>query len=139
MKTLARSYLDSLFILPRVLRDVSRVDTSTVLFKQRVPFPVGIAPSAMQRLASPEGELDMARAAASMGLNMILSSNSTTALEDVISVREKSSSAGSAPFWFQIYLSSDLNLSVPLIKRAEGEPFDHKNESARLTAIRGWL
>lgn len=112
--------LNSLLILPRVLRDVSHVDTSTNLFKQRVPFPVGVAPSAMQRLASPGGELDMAHAAASMGLNMTLSSNSTTSLEDVMSVRQRIGSTGSAPFWFQIYLASDLNLSVPIIKRAEG-------------------
>lgn len=74
----------------------------------------------MQRLASPEGELDMARAASSMGLNMTLSSNSTTTLEDVISARGKIKSADAAPFWFQIYLSYDLNRSVALIKRAEG-------------------
>lgn len=80
-------------------------------------LPVGIAPSAMQRLANPEGELDMARAASAMGLNMILSSNSTTTLENVISARGK---VRAAPFWFQIYLSSDLERSVPLIKRAEG-------------------
>lgn len=75
----------------------------------------------MQRLASPEGELDMARAATSMGLNFILSSNSTTSLEDVMAARRQVGEGVAAPFWFQIYLASDLNLSVPLIGRAEGE------------------
>lgn len=108
-------------VLPRVLRDVSQVDTSTELFGHRFPFPVGVAPSAMQRLASPEGELDVARAAASMGLNLTLSSNSTTSLEDVMAARHQIGEEIAAPFWFQIYLASDLNLSVPLIKRAEGK------------------
>jgi isopentenyl diphosphate isomerase/L-lactate dehydrogenase-like FMN-dependent dehydrogenase len=85
----------------------------------------------MQRLASPEGELDMARAAASMGLNFGLSSNSTTSLEDVMAARRQVGEGVAAPFWFQIYLASDLNLSIPLIKRAEGET---RNDSANRQA-----
>ncbi|KAJ5140280.1 hypothetical protein N7448_003688 [Penicillium atrosanguineum] len=118
-----RKDYDGLLILPRVLRDVSRIDTSAQLFGHRFPFPVGIAPSAMQRLASPEGELDVARAAGSMGLNLTLSSNSTTSLEDVMVARRQVGETA-APFWFQIYLASDLNLSVPIIKRAEAAGFE---------------
>lgn len=76
----------------------------------------------MQKLASTNGEIDVARAAASMNLNLTLSSNSTTLLEDVISVKQQSHDA--APFWFQIYLTKDLELSVPLIKRAESMSLD---------------
>ncbi|OJJ32857.1 hypothetical protein ASPWEDRAFT_42893 [Aspergillus wentii DTO 134E9] len=101
-------------ILPRVLRNVSHVNPSTDLFGIKYPLPIGIAPSAMQRLASPEGELGMAKAAVAMGLNLTLSSQSTTSLEDVID-------AGNPSFWFQIYLTTDLSKSVPLIKRAECE------------------
>ncbi|KAJ5246642.1 S-2-hydroxy-acid oxidase [Penicillium chermesinum] len=115
----ARNIADfnSLYILPRILRDVSRIDLSVEVLGRHFSLPIGIAPSAMQKLANPEGELDVARAAASTGVNMTLSSNSTTLLEDVISVRQKGDTA--APFWFQIYLTADLELSVPLIKRAE--------------------
>ncbi|KAJ5107222.1 hypothetical protein N7456_003897 [Penicillium angulare] len=113
-----RTDFDSLYVLPRVLRDVSHVDTSVKIFGQTLPIPIGIAPTAMQRLASPEGELDVSRAASSMGLNMTLSSNSTTSLEDVISARQQTSNTV-PPFWFQIYLHTKLELSVPLIKRAE--------------------
>lgn len=88
----------------------------------------------MQKLASPEGELDVARAAVSMGLNLILSSNSTTLLEDVISVKQRSP-ASVAPFWFQIYLTKDLELSVPLIQRAEGIVIDCIEAVFRLTRV----
>ncbi|KAJ5122556.1 FMN-dependent dehydrogenase [Penicillium atrosanguineum] len=98
-----RKDYDGLLILPRVLRDVSRIDTSAQLFGHRFPFPVGIAPSAMQRLASPEGELDVA--------------------QDVMVARRQVGETA-APFWFQIYLASDLNLSVPIIKRAEAAGFE---------------
>lgn len=72
----------------------------------------------MQRLAGGEGEMDVARAAASMGLNLTLSSNSTTSLEDVMSINREMGST--TPFWFQLYLATELDLSIPLIKRAEG-------------------
>jgi (S)-2-hydroxy-acid oxidase len=105
-----------LLVLPRVLRDVSVVDTSTTMFGSPCPVPIGIAPSAMQKLVGGAGELDVARAATQKGINYTLSSQSTTSLEDVMSVKRDSS----IPFWHQIYLTMDLDKSVPLIKRIEG-------------------
>lgn len=110
-----------LYILPRILRDVSEVDTSTTLFGLKCRMPVGIAPSAMQRLASDRGELDVAQAAVHEQVNFTLSSQSTTSLEDVMAVRERANCSNWAcGFWFQIYLTQDLDKSVDLIKRAEG-------------------
>jgi (S)-2-hydroxy-acid oxidase len=74
----------------------------------------------MQKLAGGEGELDVARAAAKLGVNLTLSSQSTTSLEDVMSCKESSSSVGDPAFWMQLYLTKDPEKSVPLIKRAEG-------------------
>lgn len=76
----------------------------------------------MQRLAGGDGELDVARAAASMDLNLTLSSQSTTSLEDVIRVKKdiQVNPAASPPFWMQVYLYEDMEKSVPLIKRAQG-------------------
>ncbi|KAL0262778.1 hypothetical protein SLS55_001751 [Diplodia seriata] len=110
---------DRLFILPRVMRNVTNVDTSTTIFGHRYPLPIGIAPSAMQRLVGGNGEVDMARAASVLGMNMTLSSQSTTGLEEVI--RERNGVDSPPPFWMQIYLTQDLAKSTPLIKRAEGE------------------
>lgn len=111
-----------LFIRPRVLKDVSELDTSTEIFGSRSSLPIGIAPSAMQRLAGGSGELDVAKAAAGMGLNLTLSSQSTTSLEDVMQAkRETEKGIGAPPFWMQIYLHEDMQKSMPLIKRAEGK------------------
>lgn len=102
------------------MRDVTTVDTSTTLFGHRYPLPIGIAPSAMQRLVGGNGEVDMARAAAVLGMNMTLSSQSTTSLEEVM--QERKCVDRPPPFWMQIYMTQDLTKSTPLIKRAEGEP-----------------
>jgi (S)-2-hydroxy-acid oxidase len=116
----------SLKILPRVLRDVSKVDTSTTLFGRSYSVPFGFAPSAMQKLAGGEGEMDVARAAVKLGVNLTLSSQSTTSLEDVMSCKKKSSGGADPAFWMQLYLTKDPEKSVPLIKRAEGSICNQK-------------
>lgn len=110
----------SLFILPRVMRNVTNIDTSTTLLGTKYPLPIGIAPSAMQKLVGGNGEVDMARAAASLGMNLTLSSQSTTSLEEVM--QERNCMNNHPPFWMQIYMTQDPEKSIPLIRRAEGGP-----------------
>ncbi|KAK5079119.1 hypothetical protein LTS08_003729 [Lithohypha guttulata] len=110
-----RSSFDRLLLRPRVFRDVSVIDTSATLFGRKYLFPVGVSPSAMQKLVGGEGELDVARAIAARGTLMILSSNSTSKLEDVLDA----AGGPDASFWFQIYISQDREKSSRLIKRAE--------------------
>jgi (S)-2-hydroxy-acid oxidase len=104
------------------MRDVSNVNSSTILFGRKYAVPFGLAPSAMQKLAGGDGEIDVARAAAKLGVNLTLSSQSTTSLEDVMSCKKNSSSGIDPAFWMQLYLTKDPEKSVPLIKRAEGTP-----------------
>lgn len=120
-----------LYILPRVMRDVSTINTDTILFGHKYPLPIGIAPSAMQKLVGGEGELDMARAASKLGLLLGLSSQSTTTMEDVMAVSTKTSN--STPFWHQLYLTQDPEKSLPLIKRAEGESIIYIVEAGHLS------
>lgn len=104
-------------IRPRVFRDVSSIDTTAMLFGKKYAFPIGVSPSAMQKLVGGDGEVDMARAVADRDTLMILSSNSTSTVEEV------SRAAGpSAKFWFQIYISQDRDKCAKLIRRAEGMP-----------------
>ncbi|KAG0646218.1 hydroxyacid oxidase [Hyphodiscus hymeniophilus] len=111
-----------IYILPRVLRDVSTVDTTTKIFDWTTSIPIAFAPSAMQKLAGGDGELDVGRTAAKLGLNMTLSSQSTTSLEDVMDAAKREAAIGdcSPKFWFQIYLTPDMDHNIALITRAEG-------------------
>jgi len=94
--------------------DVSKIDTSTLVLGQKIAFPVLIAPTAMQKMAHPQGELATIKATNSMGTVMVLSSWSTTSLEEV---------AEAAPMegmrWFQLYAYKNRNITENLIKRAE--------------------
>lgn len=48
-------------IRPRFLRDVSKRDISTTVLGHKVSMPLGVAPTAMQRMAHPDGECANAR------------------------------------------------------------------------------
>jgi (S)-2-hydroxy-acid oxidase len=101
-------------IRPRVLRDVSSVDTSAPIFDYRNSIPLGVAPTAMQGLAHPDGELATARACKKTGVVMGLSSFSTTSLEDV-----KGALGPEHPAALQLYLFEEREESRTLIQRAK--------------------
>ena len=100
-------------IRPRVLRDVSRINTSIELFGARQCVPIGVAPTAMQCLAHPDGEIATARACKKAGVPMGLSSFSTSTLEDVASAQ------GSSTRVLQLYLFEAREQSRKLIARAK--------------------
>ncbi|KAH7091955.1 FMN-dependent dehydrogenase [Paraphoma chrysanthemicola] len=101
-------------IRPRVLRDVSSVDTGATIFDYKNSIPLGVAPTAMQGLAHPDGELATARACKELGVVMGLSSFSTTSLEDV-----KTALGPEHPAALQLYLFEEREESRRLIERAK--------------------
>lgn len=107
-----REALDRYRLLPRVLVDVSDIDTSWTFGCHTYKHPIIIAPMAMQRMCHPEGEMAMARAATALNTAMALSTMSTTSLEDVASLK-------SSMLWFQLYVLSRRDVTEGLIKDAE--------------------
>ena len=97
----------------RVLVDVSRRDLSTRLFGQEISMPILIAPTAFHKLAHPDGELATVRAAGAAGTIMVLSSLSTTRVEDVVN-------AANGPVWFQLYINKDRGFTRDLVARRPG-------------------
>ena len=98
---------------PRVLRNVSRIDSSVEVFGTKNSVPFGVAPAAMQRLAHPDGELATARACREQGVIMGLSSFATTTLEEV------GEACGDVPNILQLYLFEDREHSDKMIQRAK--------------------
>lgn len=99
-------------IHPRRLVDVSRIDSSVELFGRRLGSPIFLAPTSGQRGWNPDGELAVAKAAIARDNTMILSTLTTTAIEDVMAARR-------APVWFQLYPNGSLGISRKLVQRAE--------------------
>jgi 4-hydroxymandelate oxidase len=96
---------------PRVLAGLDGVSTATTLLGSSVGTPVGIAPTAIQGLAHPEGEVATARGATAAGALLILSSLATCPLEDV------AAAAPDAVRWMQIYVLRDRGRTRALVER----------------------
>lgn len=103
---------------PRVLVDVSAINTSTTILGKRYDFPIAVAPSAYQRLVGNGGEIDVARASHNLGSNFTLSSNATTSLEDVVQSLTPRDDCYARP-WFQLYFLGSRDITKGLIQRAE--------------------
>ncbi|XP_063973722.1 uncharacterized protein LOC135160747 [Diachasmimorpha longicaudata] len=104
-------------IRPRVLRNVSTIDISGKALGERISMPVGVAPTAMQRMAHPDGECATARAAQQSGTVFIQSTISTSSLEEV------AAAAPGAIKWFQLYVYTDRDVTINLIRRVERAGF----------------
>ncbi|KAF4307778.1 putative FMN-dependent dehydrogenase family protein [Botryosphaeria dothidea] len=100
-------------IRPRILVNVHNVDTSTEIFGTKVSFPLGLSPTAMHRLAHPDGELATSRAAAKLNICMGLSSYSTESLENV------GAQGCGNPYIMQMCVLKDRSITLQLLKRAE--------------------
>jgi 4-hydroxymandelate oxidase len=96
---------------PRVLVDVATVDLATTLLGRRVAMPVGLAPTARQGLAHPDGEQAVARAASAAGVLQVVSTMSSDSLETI-------AGAGDGPRWFQLYVHKDRGVTRSLVERA---------------------
>lgn len=100
-------------IVPRMLRDVERRDPSISLFGRRLPAPLLIAPIGVLEMAHREGDLAVARAAASLGIPMIFSNQASFSMEECTRVM------GDGPRWFQLYWSKSDELVASFVRRAE--------------------
>jgi isopentenyl diphosphate isomerase/L-lactate dehydrogenase-like FMN-dependent dehydrogenase len=99
-------------LLPRVMVDVADVSTATTVLETEIALPVIVAPVALQKMAHPDGEPGMARAAAGAGTLMCLSTLATA------TAREVSEAAPGAPRWFQLYVLRDRGVTHALVDEA---------------------
>lgn len=112
--TLKRNYSDfeQIKLRPRMLRDISHIDTSLSALGTTLASPICIAPTAFHGLAHSEAELATVKAAARMNTLMTLSTLSNTSLEDAMA-------AGRHHMWFQLYVYKDREITKDLVKRAK--------------------
>ncbi|HJP66280.1 MAG TPA: lactate 2-monooxygenase [Actinomycetota bacterium] len=100
-------------IVPRMLRDVGRRYLSTTVLGTDMPAPIMLGPVGVQSIVHDDAELATARAAAALGLPMVLSTASSTPIEDVAAALDGS------PGWYQLYWPGDEELTASFLSRAE--------------------
>jgi isopentenyl diphosphate isomerase/L-lactate dehydrogenase-like FMN-dependent dehydrogenase len=99
-------------IVPRMLRDVHERDLSVEVLGRTLPAPVALAPVGVLAIMHPEAEPAAARAAAAQGVPYVLSSASSTPMEQV------AEAMGDAERWFQLYWPKDREVARSFLDRA---------------------
>jgi len=107
-----REAFSRIYLRPRRLVDVSSVDMKTELFDSSLSSPIIIAPAGSQKAFHSDGELAVAKAAKNQNNLQILSTVSTSSIEDVTYARGE-------PVWYQLYPTTKWDIAKSMIQRAE--------------------
>ena len=107
-----RDAYEALLFRPRILTDVAHVDASIELFGNRQSMPVLVGPTGLNGLYWPRAEEVLAQAAHAAGVPFIMSTASTSLLEDV-------RAATSGELWLQLYVQQDRSIAEDIMRRAQ--------------------
>jgi L-lactate dehydrogenase (cytochrome) len=123
-------------LTPRVLVDVSQIDTSVTVMGTRMPYPFAFSPTGFTRIATSAGETAVARVAARHGVPYTLSTLGTRSIEEVAAARASVTTAAArasvatgataalaSPLWYQLYVWKDRGLSRELVQRAKASGY----------------
>ena len=112
-----REAFDRWRLRPRMLVDVTGVTTATTVLGKDIAVPILTSPVAYQRMAHPDGEAAVARAAGAAGTVMCVSTFSTTSLADI------AEAAPEGRRWFQLYWHPDRGVTRSLLDQARETGF----------------
>ncbi len=107
-----RSAFDRWYLRPRRFVDVSKVDSSLNLFGTKLALPILVAPTGSQKAYHPQGEMATVKAAARHGYQKVLSTITSTPIEDLAKAYDR-------PLWFQLYPTNRWDYTERIVKRAE--------------------
>jgi 4-hydroxymandelate oxidase len=107
-----REAFDQIKLKPRVLVDVSKVDTRVTLLGQEMPFPILLSPTGGQGFIRPQGDLAAARGAAAAKATYVISSSASMKVDDI-------ARGTTGTVWFQLYVQKDRAFTRELVQRAE--------------------
>lgn len=112
-----RDAWDAHALLPRVLGGLRAIRTETQLLGHTLPWPLLVAPMALQKLAHPDGEAATALAASALGAGMVMGSQASLPIETI--AQAFGHGIGRGPLWFQLYLLADRGATLDLLRRAD--------------------
>jgi len=108
---------DQCDLVPNVLTGIDKVDMSTTVMGQKLELPIYCAPTALQRLFHPDGEIGVGKAAEKFGTMFGVSSLGTASIEEIANLI-------STPKLFQLYVHKDQGLNDYVIDQCKEHNFD---------------
>jgi lactate 2-monooxygenase len=112
-----RAAFDRYGLVPRMLRDTTRRDWSTTVLGTAMPAPLLLAPIGVLSIMHADAEPGVARAAAGLGVPMVLSTASSHTIEEV------AEASADGPRWYQLYWPTEDEVTVSLLDRARRAGF----------------
>ena len=112
-----RDAFERIKFVPRILTDISRRKQGITLFGKQHEMPIAIAPTGAAGMMWYQGELELARAAKAAGIPFSLAIGSITSMEKV-------AAEVGGTLWMQLYVSEELELTLPIARRAAAAGFD---------------
>ena len=109
-----KSYWQRLWFRPRIMRNVSTLNTKTRLLGCDVAMPVWICPMGIAKTAGPEGETALAAGAAANGIVYCVSTAASMAVEDILPAAPKT-----YPFFYQLYVDKNHDKTIEVLKKLE--------------------
>ncbi len=104
-----------LMLRPRVLRNVKEVAMPRTILGCASSAPFFVSPTAMAKLAHPEGELAVARGCAEEGIIQIISNNASFPLAEIVAAGRPGQ-----VFFLQLYVNSERRKTEELLREAAG-------------------
>ena len=111
-----RAAFQRVFLVPRVLVNVKAVDLRTAMLGTACSMPLYISACALGKLAHPDGECALTRAAGSAGVVQMCPTLGSCTIEEMAAAR---ADVGSPAQWFQLYVNANRATTLALIRRAE--------------------
>ncbi|MBI4527595.1 MAG: alpha-hydroxy-acid oxidizing protein [Deltaproteobacteria bacterium] len=103
---------DSIAFRPRVLVDVSKIDTSTTVLGHKLRIPVMLAPIGSLQAITPGGGVTVSRAAEEFGTINFVSSVTQPSFEEI-------AASTKSPKMFQLYVRGDLKWIEETLQRVK--------------------
>lgn len=111
-----RRALECLTFHPRVMRDVTNVDTRVTVLGRPLAMPALVGPTGLNGLYLPRAEETLAQAAHAAGLPFVMSTASTSLIEDV-------RAATPGDLWLQLYVQQNRAIAQSMMRRAQEAGF----------------
>src|SRR5215469_8445550 len=112
-----RAAFERLHLVPDTLVDTSRRHLRTTILGAAADAPLVVAPTGLNNMLHPDGDLGLARAAARRHIPYTLSTLSTTRLEDV-------AARAGGRLWMQLYVLKDRAIGRDLMQRAAAAGYE---------------
>ncbi|KAI9497404.1 FMN-dependent dehydrogenase-domain-containing protein [Zychaea mexicana] len=105
------------WLRPRVMVDVAKIDMNTTMLGDKVSMPLYLSATALGKMAHPDGEKVLARAAGKCGVIQMIPTFASCSMDEIVNARIQPNQSQ----WLQLYVNPNREMSRRIIEQAEAK------------------